>query len=154
MCVYVCMHICGIPRAASFPGDSSSEEPACQCRRHKRPWIAKILWRKAQQPTPVFLPGESHGQRSLASYDPQGHKKSDRKEVNQQIPRRANIQCTGSIFSIHRIHTCRYWIYVQNGKHIIEYRVEQNSRYHPNLFIQIQIYYMFSKGTLPLVPEI
>jgi len=32
------------------------------------PWLRKILWRRAQQPTPVFLPGEFHGQRSLAGY--------------------------------------------------------------------------------------
>ena len=36
------------------------------------PWIGKIPWRRAQQPTPVFLPGESHGQRSLAGYSPRG----------------------------------------------------------------------------------
>ena len=34
------------------------------------PWVGKIPWRRAWQPTPVFLPGESHGQRSLAGYDP------------------------------------------------------------------------------------
>ena len=33
-------------------------------------WVGKIPWRKAWQPTPVFLPGESHGQRSLAVYSP------------------------------------------------------------------------------------
>ena len=32
------------------------------------PWVWKILWRRAWQPIPVFLPGESHGQRSLAGY--------------------------------------------------------------------------------------
>ena len=32
------------------------------------PWVRKIPWRRAQQPTPLFLPGESHGQRSLAGY--------------------------------------------------------------------------------------
>ena len=37
-------------------------------------------WRKAWQPTPVFLPGESHGQRSLAGYSPQGPKESDTTE--------------------------------------------------------------------------
>ena len=46
-----------------FPGGASGKEPACQCRRHKRggfdPWVGKIPWRKAWQPTPVFLPGES-----------------------------------------------------------------------------------------------
>jgi len=33
-------------------------------------WFRKIPWRRACQPTPVFLPGESHGQRSLAGYSP------------------------------------------------------------------------------------
>ena len=57
-----------------FPGDTNGKEPACQCRRHKRcrinPWVGKIPWRRAWQPTPVFLPGRSHGQRSLAGYSP------------------------------------------------------------------------------------
>ena len=50
-------------------GGASGKEPTCPCRRHKRcafdPWVGKIPWRRAWQPTPVFLPGESHGQRSL-----------------------------------------------------------------------------------------
>ena len=37
----------------------------------------KIPWRRAWQPTPVFLPGESHGQRSMAGYSPRGHSESD-----------------------------------------------------------------------------
>ena len=41
-------------------------------RRRFDPWVRKIPWRRAGQPTPVFLPGESHGQRSLAGYSPQG----------------------------------------------------------------------------------
>ena len=48
-----------------FPAGTSGKEPTCQCRRHKRhrfdPWIGKIPWRRAWQPTPVFWPGESHG---------------------------------------------------------------------------------------------
>ena len=39
-----------------------------------------IPWRRKWQPTPVFLPGESHGQRSLVGYSPQGHKESDTTE--------------------------------------------------------------------------
>ena len=39
-----------------------------------------VLGRKARQPTPVFLSGESHGQRSLAGYSPWGHKESDTTE--------------------------------------------------------------------------
>ena len=37
-------------------------------------WVWKIPWRRKWQPTPAFLPGESHGQRSLAGYSPWGHK--------------------------------------------------------------------------------
>ena len=48
----------------------SDKEPACQCRRHKRlgfdPWVRKMPCRRKWQPTPVFWPRNSHGQRSLA----------------------------------------------------------------------------------------
>ena len=44
-------------------------------------WVGKIPWRRAWQPTPVFLPGESHGQRSLVGYSPWGHKESVRAVV-------------------------------------------------------------------------
>ena len=68
-----------------FPGSTIGEEPICQCRRHKRlgfdPWVGKFPWRRAWQPTLVFLPGESHGQRSLAGYSPWGHKELDTTEV-------------------------------------------------------------------------
>ena len=41
------------------------------------PWVRKIPWRRRWQPSPVFLPRESHGQRSLVGYSPWGHKESD-----------------------------------------------------------------------------
>ena len=44
------------------------------------PWVGKILWRREWQPTPVFLPGKSHGKRILVGYSPWGHKESDRAE--------------------------------------------------------------------------
>ena len=44
------------------------------------PWVRKIPWRRKQQPTPVLLPGKSHGQRSLAGYSPWGCKELDRTE--------------------------------------------------------------------------
>ena len=43
-------------------------------------WVRKIPWRSEWLLTPVFLPGGSHGQRSLADYSPQGHKELDRTE--------------------------------------------------------------------------
>ena len=54
---------CGLPRW------HCGKESACQGRRLRfDPWVRKIPWRRKWQPTPVFLPGESHGQRSLAGY--------------------------------------------------------------------------------------
>ena len=41
------------------------------------PWVGKIPWRRAWQPTPIFLPGESHGQRRLVGYSPWGCKELD-----------------------------------------------------------------------------
>ena len=57
---------------SGFPGDPRGKEPACQCRRHRRlgfdPWVGKIPWRRKWQSTPAFLPGESHGRRSLVGH--------------------------------------------------------------------------------------
>ena len=68
-----------------FPGDVSGKEPTCQFRRRKRhgfnPWVRKICWRRAWQPIPVFLPGESYGQKSLVGHSPQGPKESDTTEA-------------------------------------------------------------------------
>ena len=82
-----------------FPGGASGKEPACQGRRCERckfsPWMRKIPWRRAWQPTPVLLPGESPwteelgrvyfswkflGQRTLVGYSPKGCKESDTAE--------------------------------------------------------------------------
>ena len=43
-------------------------------------WVGKIPWSRKWQPTPVFSPGESHGQRSLEGYSPWGRKESDMTE--------------------------------------------------------------------------
>ena len=53
-------------RYHSHKGFSGGKEPSCQCKRCGfSPWVGKIPWRRAWQPTPVFLLGEFHGQRSL-----------------------------------------------------------------------------------------
>ena len=61
------------------------EKPACQCRRLKRHrfslWVGKIPWRRKWHPSPVFLPGETHGQRNLVGYGPRGCKESDTTEA-------------------------------------------------------------------------
>ena len=63
-----------------FPGGSGGRI-RLQCGRPRfDPWVEKIPWRRAWQPTPVFWPGESHGQRSLVSYSPWGCKELDTTE--------------------------------------------------------------------------
>ena len=49
----------------------------------ENPWVGKIIWRRKWQSTPIFLPGKSHGQRSLAGYNPWGRKESDTSEVTK-----------------------------------------------------------------------
>ena len=56
--------------------------PVQETERHGLdPWVWKIPWRRAWQPTPVFLPGESRGQKSLVGYSLEGHKVSDTTEA-------------------------------------------------------------------------
>ena len=57
----------------------SGKESSYQCKRQGfDPWVRKIPWRRKWQPTPVFLPGQSHGQRSLEGYSPRGCKSQTR----------------------------------------------------------------------------
>ena len=87
-----------IIKRVGFPGGASGKEPTCQCRRRKRrgfdPWVGKIPWTRAWQPTPVFLHGESHGQRSLEGYSPYSCKELDTTEATWQ----AHVQCIDTCF--------------------------------------------------------
>ena len=65
----------------NYPGGSEVKASACSFLRPGfNPWVEKIPWRRKQQPTPVFLPWESHGWRSLVGYSPWGHKELDTTE--------------------------------------------------------------------------
>ena len=64
----------------SLAGGLDGKESACSVRLGFNPCIEKIPWRRKWQPTPVFLPEESHG-KSLAGYSPQGHKELDMTKV-------------------------------------------------------------------------
>ena len=66
---------------------------AVQCRRPRfDPWIEKLPWRRAWKTTSVFLPGESHGQRSLPGYSPQGCKESDATEAIKQQQQQGSLK--------------------------------------------------------------
>ena len=65
-------------------GGTSGKESTCQCRRHKgrgsNLWFRKIPWSRKWQPSPVFLPGTSHKQRSLVGYSSKSCKELDMTE--------------------------------------------------------------------------
>ena len=66
-----------------FTSDSVVKNPPAMQKTRRAEfdsWVRKILWRGKWQPTPVFLPGEFHGQTSLAGYSPWGCKESDTTE--------------------------------------------------------------------------
>ena len=64
-------------------GGTRCKEPTFQCRFN--PWVGKTPWRRAWQPTPVFLSGESQGQRNWEGYSPLGHKELNTTEAIRHI---------------------------------------------------------------------
>ena len=73
------------------------KKPTYKCRRRRRhgfdAWVREIPWGRTWQPSPVVLPGESHGQRSLASYSPRGPKESVMTE-QLSVHTHTHMQCT------------------------------------------------------------
>ena len=66
-----------LPRIKKSKWWLSGKDSSCRCRRHGfNPWVRKVPWRRKWQPTPVFFPGKSHGQRSLVGYSPWDHKRA------------------------------------------------------------------------------
>ena len=76
-----------------------------QCRRPRfDPWVGEIPQRRIQQPTPVFLPGESHGQRSLVGCSPWGHKESGTTEQHITSLHTMSVALILPLSNIHYIH--------------------------------------------------
>ena len=84
-----------------FPRGSAVKNPPCPCRRQRRrrfdPWVWKIPWRRAWQPTPIFLPGEPHRQRSPVGYGPQGGTESDSTEASWHGSTGASLLCVANL---------------------------------------------------------
>ena len=86
------------------------------CRRPRiDPWAGKIPWRREWLPSAVFLPGESHGQRSLVGYSLWGHKESDTTEWHTQdmnapkCPSTEDVVCNYIVFKVHNYHWDGTW---------------------------------------------
>ena len=105
VCVCVCVRVYVWEREReTLPWWLSGKEPTYQCGGCQRcgfnPRVGKIPWRRAWQPTPVFLPRESHGQRSLVGYSPLSCKELDTTEGLRIYTSSVCIHT-----SIHYIHT-------------------------------------------------
>ena len=78
--------------------------PFRRCRRHRfDPWVGKIPWRRAWQPTLVFLPGKSHRQRNLAGYRLWGQKELDTTEAAQHTQHSTWFQ-EATVFCMYYFH--------------------------------------------------
>ena len=88
---------------SSFLGGAVVKNPPAKCRRRERrgssPGVGKTPWRRKWQPTPVFLPGKSHGQRSLVGYSPGGHKELDAAE--HWISKAVSVFCWLSMWGVY-----------------------------------------------------
>ena len=72
---------CVFQQQKGLPRWHSGKESTYQCRRRGfEPWVRKIPWRRKWQPTPVFLSGKFHGQKSLAGYSQWSRKELDTTE--------------------------------------------------------------------------
>ena len=80
-CLCRLQQLCNATCLTGLPRWFNCKEYSRWCRRHRRhgfnPWVGKIPWRREWQPSPSFLPGKSHGQRSLVGYSSWDCKKSD-----------------------------------------------------------------------------
>ena len=115
------------------------------------PWIGKIPWRRAWQPTPVFLPGESYGQRSLAGNSPWGHKDLDMTEaIEHACTSLLNQLPTPDVFTSHISLKSITFLPTTVKSSSLEYRIASHliSHYsHPELF-SIYLPMIFSKSNL------
>ena len=76
-----------------LPGGSDGKAPCLQCRRPEfNPWVRKILWRRKWHPTPVLLPGKSHGWRSMVGYSLWGREESD---TTERVHFYFSLSCVG-----------------------------------------------------------
>ena len=75
-CAFMYLQCC----IEDFPGAQMVKRLPAMQRPGFNPWVGKISWRRKWQPTPVFLPGKSHGWRSLVGYSPWGRKELDTTE--------------------------------------------------------------------------
>ena len=77
-----------VMKMMGLPWWVSGKESTCNTGDPANPWVGKVPRRRERLPTPVFLPGEFHGQKSLLGYSPWGHKELDMTEETENAVRK------------------------------------------------------------------
>ena len=112
-------------------------ESSYQCRGGMfDPWIRKMPWRRKWQPTPVFLPGKSHGQKSLVRYSPWGLKSYTRLS-NQTTKSVQEWDCNNSVFRRCGIHTHTHTH--THTKILLKHKKEWNDAFCPVTWTDLEI---------------
>ena len=111
-------------------------------------YIKKCLWRREWQPTPVFLPGEFHGQRSLVCYSPRGHKESD---LTEQLTHSRYKEKSAKKKMLNSISGCSYEKQFDNfgSSKILEVTFWANLLNHTQilLFVSFWQHFLFTTNT-------
>ena len=121
-----------------------------QCRRPELdPWVGKIPWRRAWQHTPVFLPGEFHGHRSLMSYSPWG-----RKELDTTEPLTFTLSSLsyflGALYDVYH----HIWCIPSCANHSIKSRFDSYKQYaHTHTHISAHIHTVYDTNTPALIEQ-
>ena len=105
VCSRGALFLCGCARLPSWP---SGKESICQRRRRRfHPWVGKTPWSREWQPILVFLPGTSHGQRSLAAYSPRRHKESGTTEHRQTRVNMSSLLNDTTVYIVNKSYLIR-----------------------------------------------
>ena len=105
--------------AMGFPGGSVVNNPPAVHEMWFHPWVGKIPRRRKWQPTSGFLPGESHGQRSLAGYSPWGCEESDttgKSRYSKKICKVFYHLFSHGLFRVKTWHACEEARYIPGGQ--------------------------------------
>ena len=102
-----CPSISGQASLLVFPGGSDGKESACNSGGLSSiPGLGRFPWRREWQPTPVFLPEESHGQRSLAGRHATVHRATESRAWLKRLSKQA---CARSLVEACRMLICSIW---------------------------------------------
>ena len=139
--------------AKGFPGGSLLKKKnfTGQCRRRKFDlWVRKIPWRRKWQPTPVFLPGESYGQRTLVGYSPWGHQVGHNWTREHSMPHSSKLTAKTHNFvqthswlqsDVRKYSLQGKWTWMLNTNFILIYLVSFSSSHWPFFLFSISSFF-------------